>query len=81
VVIDEIHMLGQDRGPTLEVIVSRMNYMAAHVRHPVRLVGLSTALANAHDVAAWLGVDKVRPKGASVPTHPVGRGSEAFADW
>jgi len=53
-------MLGQDRGPTLEVIVSRMNYMAAHVQHPVRLVGLSTALANADDVAAWLGVGKAR---------------------
>lgn len=26
VVIDEIHLLGQDRGPTLEVIVSRMKY-------------------------------------------------------
>ena len=59
VVIDEIHMLGQDRGPTLEVIVSRMNYMAAQIQHPVRLVGLSTALANAQDVAAWLGVGKV----------------------
>jgi len=60
VIFDEIHMLGQDRGPTLEVIVSRMNYMAAHLKTPVRLVGLSTALANAHDVAAWLGVEKVR---------------------
>ena len=53
-------MLGQDRGPTLEVIVSRMNYMSSHVKHRVRLVGLSTALANAHDVAAWLGVEQVR---------------------
>lgn len=32
-VIDEIHLLGADRGPILEVIVSRMRYIAAQVRH------------------------------------------------
>lgn len=30
-VIDEIHLLGADRGPILEVIVSRMRYIAAQV--------------------------------------------------
>jgi activating signal cointegrator complex subunit 3 len=61
VVIDEIHLLGGDRGPVLEVIVSRMRYIAAHSQeqNPVRLVGLSTALANAHDLADWLGIGKV----------------------
>ena len=28
VVIDEIHLLGQDRGPVIEVIVSRMRYIS-----------------------------------------------------
>lgn len=56
IVIDEIHMLGADRGPTLEVIVSRMRLVAARTQQGVRFVGLSTALANAHDLAAWLGV-------------------------
>lgn len=28
VVIDEIHLLGQDRGPVIEVIISRMRYIA-----------------------------------------------------
>eukprot|EP00743_Colponemidia_sp_Colp-15_P009223 GILK01010071.1.p1 GENE.GILK01010071.1~~GILK01010071.1.p1 ORF type:complete len:1391 (-),score=337.99 GILK01010071.1:97-4269(-) len=59
VVIDEIHLLGQDRGPVLEVIVSRMRYIASHLNRPVRFVGLSTALANARDVADWLGIDRV----------------------
>lgn len=27
--MDEIHLLGEDRGPVLEVIVSRMRYIAA----------------------------------------------------
>lgn len=27
--MDEIHLLGEERGPVLEVIVSRMRYIAA----------------------------------------------------
>ncbi|KAJ2807036.1 putative steryl acetyl hydrolase mug81 [Coemansia guatemalensis] len=56
VIIDEIHLLGGDRGPILEVIVSRMNHIAAQTGTAVRVVGLSTALANARDLADWLGV-------------------------
>eukprot|EP00916_Digyalum_oweni_P005755 GHVL01009972.1.p1 GENE.GHVL01009972.1~~GHVL01009972.1.p1 ORF type:complete len:1298 (-),score=239.47 GHVL01009972.1:4009-7524(-) len=59
VIIDEIHLLGQDRGPILEVIVSRMRYISSHVDEPIRFIGLSTALANAHDVADWLGIGAV----------------------
>ena len=56
VILDEIHLLGEDRGPVLEVIVSRMRYIAAETGAPVRFVGLSTALANAGDLADWLGI-------------------------
>ncbi|KAJ1800554.1 activating signal cointegrator 1 complex subunit 3 [Coemansia sp. RSA 2399] len=59
VIIDEIHLLGGDRGPILEVIVSRMNHIAAQMGKSVRVVGLSTALANARDLADWLGIAKV----------------------
>ena len=99
-IIDEIHLLGADRGPILEVIVSRMRYIAAQVpfgvalsglggraqegrqvnledveramhhyvclfgflrawtqtERTIRFVGLSTALANAQDLADWLGI-------------------------
>lgn len=58
VIFDEIHMLGTDRGPILEVIVSRMRYIGWHQKCPIRLVGLSTAVANPGDLGAWLGVDK-----------------------
>mmetsp|Transcript_13654 Transcript_13654/g.49673 ORF Transcript_13654/g.49673 Transcript_13654/m.49673 type:complete len:2207 (-) Transcript_13654:489-7109(-) len=57
IVIDEIHLLGQDRGPILEVIVSRMRYIASQTSQAVRFVGLSTALANARDLGDWLGID------------------------
>ncbi|RVW85570.1 DExH-box ATP-dependent RNA helicase DExH14 [Vitis vinifera] len=46
-ILDEIHLLGADRGPILEVIVSRMRYISSQTERTVRFVGLSTALANA----------------------------------
>jgi len=58
VVIDEIHLLASDRGPILEVIVSRMRYISSRTGSKVRIVGLSTALANAHDLGDWLGIEK-----------------------
>ena len=59
-VIDEIHLLGDERGPVLEVIVSRTNFIASHTEQKVRVVGLSTALANATDLANWLAIKQVR---------------------
>lgn len=56
VIMDEIHLLASDRGPILEMIVSRMNYMSSKLKHPVRLLGLSTAVSNAADMSGWLGV-------------------------
>lgn len=56
VIIDEIHLLGGDRGPILEIIVSRMNYIATQLSNPIRLIGMSTACANALDLSNWLGV-------------------------
>ena len=56
VIIDEIHLLGGQRGPILEIIVSRMNYIASQSKGSVRLLGMSTACANAMDLGNWLGV-------------------------
>ncbi|KAM9852705.1 activating signal cointegrator 1 complex subunit 3 [Aulostomus maculatus] len=71
-IIDEIHLLGEDRGPVLEVIVSRTNFISSHTSKCVRVVGLSTALANARDLADWLGIAQVglfnfRPSVRPVP--------------
>lgn len=33
-----------------------MRYIAAETELPIRFVGLSTALANARDLADWLGI-------------------------
>ena len=56
VIIDEIHLLGLERGPVIEVIVSRMRFISHKLKNNVRLIGLSTALANSVDVAEWLGI-------------------------
>lgn len=56
VIMDEIHLLASDRGPILEIIVSRMNYISSFTKKPIRLLGLSTAVSNAMDMASWLGV-------------------------
>ena len=55
IVIDEIHLLGQDRGPVIEIIVSRMNYIGQKLNKKIRMIGLSTALANGVDVSNWFG--------------------------
>ena len=55
-IVDEAHLLGGGAGPTLEVICSRMRYIAAQMEKPIRIVALSSSLANAKDVGEWLGV-------------------------
>ncbi|XP_070568490.1 activating signal cointegrator 1 complex subunit 3-like [Ptychodera flava] len=71
-IIDEIHLLGGDRGPVLEVIVSRTNFISSHTERNLRVIGLSTALANARDLADWLAIEQVglfnfRPSVRPVP--------------
>merc|ERR1719233_1067363 len=58
IIIDEIHLLGADRGPILEVIISRLRFVEARTDEKVRVVGLSTALANAEDLGDWLGIER-----------------------
>lgn len=41
--------------------MSRTNFISSHTSRAVRVVGLSTALANARDLADWLGIGQVRP--------------------
>ena len=60
VVIDEIHLLHDDRGPVLESIVSRTIRRIEQTGDPVRLLGLSATLPNYRDVASFLRVDPMR---------------------
>ncbi|KAK3335533.1 Sec63 Brl domain-containing protein [Cercophora scortea] len=57
IVIDEIHLLHDDRGPVLESIVARTIRKTEQTGEPVRIVGLSATLPNYKDVASFLRVD------------------------
>ncbi|RKO96183.1 P-loop containing nucleoside triphosphate hydrolase protein, partial [Caulochytrium protostelioides] len=57
VIIDEVHLLHDDRGPVLESLVSRTLRHVQQTQEPIRLVGLSATLPNYRDVAAFLRVD------------------------
>ena len=49
--IDEVHILKESRGATLEAVVSRMKSVGSHVR----FVALSATVPNSEDIATWLG--------------------------
>lgn len=55
--IDEVHILKEDRGAVLEAVVSRMK----SIGNDVRFVALSATVPNLHDVAAWLGKNCSEP--------------------
>lgn len=51
--IDEVHILKDTRGATLEAVVSRMKSVGSNVR----FVALSATVPNSEDIATWLGKD------------------------
>jgi ATP-dependent DNA helicase HFM1/MER3 len=55
--IDEVHMLKDERGATLEAVVSRMKSIGTNVR----FVALSATVPNADDIATWLGKNSACP--------------------
>lgn len=51
--IDEVHILKDSRGATLEAVVSRMKSVGSNLR----FVALSATVPNSEDIATWLGKD------------------------
>ena len=73
-IADDLHFLGGNVGPTIEVIISRMRFMSTQKKQneksQLRMIGISASLANAREVGEWMGVSskglfnfspKVRP--------------------
>lgn len=56
IIIDEIHLLHDNRGPVLEAIVARTLRQIESTQEHIRLVGLSATLPNYQDVAIFLRV-------------------------
>jgi activating signal cointegrator complex subunit 3 len=64
-IIDEIHLLGEERGAVLEAIVSRTRFISQYVQAEsqqkqeiapltTRIMGLSTALANPYGKSCFI---------------------------
>uniref|UniRef100_A0A3Q2ST39 U5 small nuclear ribonucleoprotein 200 kDa helicase n=1 Tax=Fundulus heteroclitus TaxID=8078 RepID=A0A3Q2ST39_FUNHE len=60
IIIDEIHLLHDDRGPVLESLVARTIRNVELTQEDVRLIGLSATLPNYEDVATCLRVDPAK---------------------
>ncbi|VEU37035.1 unnamed protein product [Pseudo-nitzschia multistriata] len=61
VIFDELHFLGGNIGPTLEVVISRMRYISSQRKEDaeaMRIIGLAASLSNAQDVGEWIGVPR-----------------------
>jgi ATP-dependent DNA helicase HFM1/MER3 len=65
--IDEVHILKEDRGAVLEAVVSRMKSIGTDVR----FVALSATIPNFYDIATWLGKNSSEPH-ISAPNETFG---------
>jgi pre-mRNA-splicing helicase BRR2 len=53
--LDKMHLIGSEPGPTLEICCSRMRYIGTQMEKDIRIVGLCNSLSNAKDLGEWIG--------------------------
>ncbi len=64
IVADEVHLLGDGhRGPTLEVVLTRLRF----VNPSLRTISLSATIPNAIEIAGWLGARLIQSVWRPVP--------------
>ena len=56
-IIDEVHLLNDERGPVIETLVARTTRQVETSQSMIRMIGLSATLPNYKDVASFLGVN------------------------
>lgn len=54
-IVDELHLIGGEDGPVIEITCSRMRYISSQIERQIRIVALSASLTDYRDVAQWLG--------------------------
>ena len=57
IIIDEVHLLHDSRGPVIETIVARTQRYIESSQRFIRIIGLSATLPNYQDVASFLRVN------------------------
>lgn len=66
VIADEIHLIGdQDRGPTLEMILTKLKFLS----NKPQMVALSATVSNALEMASWLNCTLVENDWRPVPLY------------
>ncbi|MBI4210772.1 MAG: DEAD/DEAH box helicase [Candidatus Diapherotrites archaeon] len=55
-VVDEIHSVGNDRGPALEMLITKLRLL----NPKMQVLGLSATIPNAKELAGWLGAELVQ---------------------
>jgi len=55
VIADEVHLIGEERGPTLEIALTRLRQMNPNIQ----VLALSATIKNADEVAEWLKAEVV----------------------
>ncbi|GKT15629.1 Putative helicase mug81, partial [Aduncisulcus paluster] len=55
-ILDEVHLLGEERGAVLESIVMRTLRLSESTQSPIRILGLSATLPNYQEVGRFLSV-------------------------
>ena len=63
VIADEIHLIGNDRGPTLEVAIARLRQL----NPKLQILALSATIRNADEISEWLDADYVKTDWRPVP--------------
>ena len=55
-IVDHLNMIDNDIGPIIEIITSRIRFMANQLSKDIRIIALSSSVSNAKDLAQWLGI-------------------------
>jgi pre-mRNA-splicing helicase BRR2 len=51
----DLQLIEGDHGPTMESVVSRMRHISSQKNNLIRIIGLSSSVANGKDLAEWIG--------------------------
>jgi len=62
-VIDEVHVLGSDRGPTIEMAVTKLRQLNPELQ----ILALSATIPNASEIAEWLDAGLVKSNYRPIP--------------
>ena len=84
-VADNLHLVDDTahEGSVMELIVSRMRYIASAIEkeNKIRIIGSASSIANATDVASWIGASAVfnfHPHVRAIPLEIVIHGFDVF---